>query len=191
MLENGCLSVLRVTETEGKGDWCQSLLLNRENNELAQSERLEAERLFKEINCTTEKDCQSCKTSRGRVPSVPNCSKKSSKCQPDLLPPTSISNLTWTGSNPVHAEARLVHLLMSLEEKRRLEVGQSLGRRYSPVRQQNRTGLVAACSFKGRDCLDSRSWSSFTHPEYGNCFTFNSDLEQGNDQGGHNEYTLH
>ena len=177
MLENGCLSVLGVGESEGKSEWCQLLLLNMKNTELPESERFEAERLFKKINCTNEKDCQSCKSSRPKVPSVPNCTKKPSKCQSVLAKPQNLtSDLTWTGSNPVDAEARLVGLLMTLDEERRLELRQSLWTRYSPVLGENRTGLVRSCSFKGRDCLHSSSWTSFTHPKYGNCFTFNSKL---------------
>ena len=84
-------------------------------------------------------------------------------------------------------------MMMSLDEAYRLELGHNLGSIFSVIEDKNRTGLLMSCTFKGRNCTDPRlvvgglifrlfiarmfrNWYSFSHPKYGNCFTFNSRL---------------
>ena len=67
-------------------------------------------------------------------------------------------------------------MMMSLDESYRLELGHSLGSKFSVIEDKNRTGLLMSCVFKGRNCTDERNWYSFSHPKYGNCYTFNSRL---------------
>ncbi|XP_043237501.1 amiloride-sensitive sodium channel subunit gamma-2-like [Amphibalanus amphitrite] len=52
----------------------------------------------------------------------------------------------------------------------RLEMGQSLN------------SLIKSCTFNGRNCLNSEFFGVLSTPEYGNCFTFNSNISSAADR---------
>ena len=83
-------------------------------------------------------------------------------------------------------------MLLDVSLDNRELLGHRLEERWSPVEGRELQGFLKTCTFKGQNCRSSRwrrrgaqtltisllsLWRSFFSPNFGNCFTFNSGLD--------------
>jgi len=68
---------------------------------------------------------------------------------------------------------------MKVPPKYRKELGHHMATETSLPFRTNITGFLIRCTFRGDDCSNMTYWMNFTHPAYGNCFTFNTNGTSG------------
>lgn len=78
-------------------------------------------------------------------------------------------------------EAEFLQSYMKIGGPVRPHIGHKFSTSYSSLFQENITGFITSCTYKGKPCNDPDYWYGFGMPQFGSCFTFNSAYNFEND----------